>query len=118
MKKNLFIFDTNDFDNKESVNKSNSKTYIYKFFEILENYFGRNAQILPQTGFSSSDINEALDGNAVAKEYKLDNGGIIVHVTVPVFNNNEIVNALLLTTEEGDIGLILQEGRQGFVRVL
>ena len=111
------IFDTNDFDNRESVNRNNSKTYIYKVFEILENYFGRNAQILPQTGFSSSDINEALDGNAVAKEYKLDNGGIIVHVTVPVFNNNEIVNALLLTTEEGDIGLILQEGRQGFVRV-
>ncbi len=81
------IFDTDDFDNRESVSRNNSKTYIYKVFEVLENYFGRNAQILPQTGFSSSDINEALDGNAVAKEYKLDNGGIIVHVTVPVFNN-------------------------------
>ena len=37
-----------------------------------------------KSGFSSSDINEALNGNTVAKEYKLDNGGIIVHVTVPV----------------------------------
>ena len=111
------IFDTNDFDDRGSFRANIRKTYIDEVFEVLENYFGRNAQILPQTGFSSSDINEALDGNAVAKEYKLDNGGIIVHVTVPVFNNNEIVNALLLTTEEGDIGLILQEGRQGFVRV-
>ena len=104
------IFDTSDFDDRESSSANIRKTYIDKVFEVLENYFGRNAQILPQTGFSASDINEALDGNAVAKEYKLDNGGIIVHVTVPVLNNNEIVNALLLTTEEGDIGLILQEG--------
>ena len=111
------IFDTSDFDDRRSFNTNNNKAYFDRVFELLENYFVRNAQILPQTGFSSSDINEALNGNTVAKEYKLDNGGIIVHVTVPVINDNEIVNALLLTTEEGDIGLILQEGRQGFVRV-
>ena len=111
------IFDTSDFDDRRSFNTNNNKAYFDKVFEFLENYFARNAQILPQIGFSSSDINEALNGNTVAKEYKLDNGGIIVHVTVPVINDNEIVNALLLTTEEGDIGLILQEGRQGFVRV-
>ena len=116
--KNLeIIFDTNDFDDREVLISNDNKAYFDKVFEVLENYFGRNAQILPKSGFSSSDINDALDGKTVAKEYKLDNGGIIVHVSVPVLSNNEIVNALLLTTEEGDIGLILQEGRQGFVRV-
>mgnify|MGYP001181746071 FL=1 len=114
-KNQTIIFDTSDFDNRRQNNKN--KAYFDKVFEAIENYFGRNAQVLPSEGFSSFDIDQALNGNTVAKEYKLSNGGIIVHVTVPVYNNNEIVNALLLTTEEGDIGLILQEGRQGFIRV-
>ena len=114
-KNQTIIFDTSDFDNRRQ--NDNNKAYFDKVFEVIENYFGRNAQVLPSEGFSSFDIDQALNGNTVAKEYKLSNGGIIVHVTVPVYNNNEIVNALLLTTEEGDIGLILQEGRRGFIRV-
>ena len=114
-KNQTIIFDTSDFDNRRQ--NDNNKAYFDKVFEVIENYFGRNAQVLPSEGFSSLDIDQALNGNTVAKEYKLSNGGIIVHVTVPVYNNNEIVNALLLTTEEGDIGLILQEGRRGFIRV-
>ena len=114
-KNQTIIFDTSDFDNRSQ--NDNDKAYFDKVFEVIENYFGRNAQVLPSEGFSSLDIDQALNGNTVAKEYKLSNGGIIVHVTVPVYNNNEIVNALLLTTEEGDIGLILQEGRRGFIRV-
>ena len=114
-KNQTIIFDTSDFDNRKQNN--NNKAYFDKVFEVIENYFGRDAQVLPSKGFSPFDIDQALNGNTVAKEYKLNNGGIIVHVTVPVYNNNEIVNALLLTTEEGDIGLILQEGRRGFIRV-
>ncbi len=113
------IFDTRDFENVESeiILSDESKAYFDRIFEILENYFGRDAPLLPAEGFLASDIDAALKGEIVAKEYKLNNGGIIVHVTVPVLNNKEIVNALLLTTEEGDIGFILQEGREGFVRV-
>ncbi len=112
------VFDTRDFENTSSeITPDEGKAYFNRIFEILENYFGRDAPLLPNDGFSASDIDLALKGEIVAKEYKLKNGGIIVHVTVPVFNNKEIVNALLLTTEEGDIGFILQEGRQGFVRV-
>ena len=73
--------------------------------------------MLPKEGYSFEDLENALNGKITAKEYKLENGGITVHVTVPVINNSKIVSALLLTTEEEDIGLILQEGREGFIRV-
>ena len=46
------IFDTSDFDDRESSSANIRKTYIDNFFEVLENYFGRNAQILPQSGLS------------------------------------------------------------------
>ena len=39
------IFDTSDFDDRESSSANIRKPYIDEFFEGLENYFGRNAQI-------------------------------------------------------------------------
>jgi len=113
------IFDTRDFEgsNSQIIGNSNNKAYFDRIFEALENYFGRDAPLLPTNGYSPLDINKALNGETVAKEYKLNNGGLIVHVTVPVYSNKEIVNALLLTTDESDIGIILQKGREGFVRV-
>ena len=118
-KNEKIIFDTRDFEgsNSEVIINPNTKAYFDRIFEVIENYFGRDAPLLPKNGYSPLDINKALNGETVAKEYKLSNGGLIVHVTVPVYNNKEIVNALLLTTDESDIGIILQEGREGFVRV-
>ena len=68
------IFDTNDFDDREVFISNDNKAYFDKVFEILENYFGRNAQILPESGFSASDINDALSGKTALErifDYRL-----------------------------------------------
>ena len=113
-------YDTQDFEepNKSLDNNEENKISLFdKILDIMENYFDRNAPLLPKEGYSFEDLENALSGKITAKEYKLANGGITVHVTVPVINNSKIVSALLLTTEEEDIGQILQEGREGLVRV-
>ena len=113
-------YDTQDFEesNKSLNNNEENKISLFdKISDVIGNYFERNAPLLPKEGYSFEDLENALNGKITAKEYKLENGGITVHVTVPVINNSKIVSALLLTTEEEDIGLILQEGREGFIRV-
>ena len=62
------------------------------------------------------DLKDAIQGKTKASEYKLKNGGITVHVSIPLQRNNLKKEVLLLSTQEGDIGRILQEERQRYLR--
>ena len=70
--------------------------------------------LLYLTGYESisiDDIKKSFTGITTAREYKLDNGGITVHVSIPLERNNLKKEVLLLSTNEGDIGRIIIEER-------
>ena len=71
---------------------------------------------MPEIGYSIKDLEDAIQGKTKANEYKLKNGGITVHVSIPLQRNNLKKEVLLLSTQEGDIGRILQEERQRYLR--
>ena len=74
------------------------------------------APVIPKEGYSIDDIKKSFTGITTAREYKLDNGGITVHVSIPLERNNLKKEVLLLSTNEGDIGRIIIEERQRFLR--
>jgi two-component system sensor histidine kinase ChvG len=110
------IFDSRDFQ-KGGIQKKDTEqkkiSYLFKGFQSL---FDRDAPILPEGGYSINDIEESFKGVTTANEYKLKNGGITVHVSIPLRRNNLKKEVLLLSTNEGDIGRIIKEERQRFFR--
>ena len=110
------IFDSKDFQKETDVNEEESKFFFSNFIKQIEEFFNREAPLLPEIGYSINDLEDAIQGKTKANEYKLKNGGITVHVSIPLQRNNLKKEVLLLSTQEGDIGRILQEERQRYLR--
>ena len=109
------IFDSRDFEDEE-VEESDKKNPLLSFARTFGAIFDRDAPILPKEGYSINDIKKSFTGVTTASEYKLENGGITVHVSIPLRRNNLKKEVLLLSTNEGDIGRIIKEERQRFFR--
>ncbi|GIS05437.1 MAG: hypothetical protein CM15mP109_01930 [Candidatus Dadabacteria bacterium] len=109
------IFDSRDFEDEE-VEESDKKNPLLSFARTFGAIFDRDAPILPKEGYSIDDIKKSFTGVTTASEYKLENGGITVHVSIPLRRNNLKKEVLLLSTNEGDIGRIIKEERQRFFR--
>ena len=109
------IFDSRDFE-EEEVKEGDKKNPLLSIARTLGAIFDRDAPILPKEGYSIDDIKKSFTGTTTASEYKLENGGITVHVSIPLRRNNLKKEVLLLSTNEGDIGRIIKEERQRFFR--
>ncbi len=109
------IFDSRDFQ-EETLNEDNKESYFSSLIKNFQTLFDRDAPIIPKEGYSIDDIKKSFAGITTAREYKLDNGGITVHVSIPLERNNLKKEVLLLSTNEGDIGRIIIEERQRFLR--
>ena len=109
------IFDSRDFE-EEEVKGGDKKNPLLSIARTLGAIFDRDAPILPKEGYSIDDIKKSFAGTTTASEYKLENGGITVHVSIPLRRNNLKKEVLLLSTNEGDIGRIIKEERQRFFR--
>ena len=109
------IFDSRDFE-EEEVKGGDKKNPLLSIARTLGAIFDRDAPILPKEGYSIEDIKKSFAGTTTASEYKLENGGITVHVSIPLRRNNLKKEVLLLSTNEGDIGRIIKEERQRFFR--
>ena len=101
------IFDSRDFEDEE-VEESDKKNPLLSFARTFGAIFDRDAPILPKEGYSINDIKKSFTGVTTASEYKLENGGITVHVSIPLRRNNLKKEVLLLSTNEGDIGRIIK----------
>ena len=110
------IFDSKDFKKELDRVNEDSKFFFSNFIKIIKEFFDRDAPLLPREGYSKLDLRAAIEGKTKAREYKLENGGITVHVSIPLQRNNLKKEVLLLSTQEGDIGRILQEERQRYLR--
>ena len=110
------IFDSRDFQKKEDEKGESQKIFFSNYIKKIVEFFDRDAPLLPEVGYSSADLRDAIQGKTKASEYKLTNGGITVHVSIPLQRNNSKKEVLLLSTQEGDIGRILQEERQRYLR--
>jgi len=109
------IFDSRDFEEK-TLNENNKETFFSSLIKNFQTLFDRDAPVIPKEGYSIDDIKKSFTGITTAREYKLDNGGITVHVSIPLERNNLKKEVLLLSTNEGDIGRIIIEERQRFLR--
>ena len=110
------IFDSRDFQKETIQEKDTEQKSFSHLFKGFQSLFDRDAPILPEEGYSVNDIEESFKGVTTANEYKLKNGGITVHVSIPLKRNNLKKEVLLLSTNEGDIGRIIKEERQRFFR--
>jgi len=110
------IFDSRDYQKERSQDQDLSIYFFSDVIKIVKELFGRDAPLLPDLGYSLSDLKDAILGKTKATEYKLKNGGITVHVSIPLQRNNLKKEVLLLSTQEGDIGRIIQEERQRYLR--
>ena len=110
------IFDSKDFQTKLEKEEGSQRFFLSNYIKKIEEFFNRDAPLLPAIGYSVSDLKDAIQGKTKATEYKLKNGGITVHVSIPLQRNNLKKEVLLLSTQEGDIGRILQEERQRYLR--
>lgn len=110
------IFDSKDFQTKLEKEEESQRFFLSNYIKKIEEFFNRDAPLLPTIGYSVSDLKDAIQGKTKATEYKLKNGGITVHVSIPLQRNNLKKEVLLLSTQEGDIGRILQEERQRYLR--
>ena len=110
------IFDSKDFQTKLEKEEESQRFFLSNYIKKIEEFFNRDAPLLPAIGYSVSDLKDAIQGKTKATEYKLKNGGITVHVSIPLQRNNLKKEVLLLSTQEGDIGRILQEERQRYLR--
>ena len=110
------IFDSKDFETKLEKEEGSQRIFLSNYIKKIEEFFNRDAPLLPAIGYSVSDLKDAIQGKTKATEYKLKNGGITVHVSIPLQRNNLKKEVLLLSTQEGDIGRILQEKRQRYLR--
>ena len=110
------IFDSKDFETKLEKEEGSQRIFLSNYIKKIEEFFNRDAPLLPAIGYSVSDLKDAIQGKTKATEYKLKNGGITVHVSIPLQRNNLKKEVLLLSTQEGDIGRILQEERQRYLR--
>ena len=109
------IFDSRDFEEK-TLNEDNKESFFSGLLKNFQTFFDRDAPVIPKEGYSIDDIKKSFTGITTAREYKLDNGGITVHVSIPLERNNLKKEVLLLSTNEGDIGRIIIEERQRFLR--
>ncbi len=109
------IFDSRDFEEK-TLNENNKESFFSGLIKNFQTLFDRDAPVIPKEGYSIDDIKKSFTGITTAREYKLDNGGITVHVSIPLERNNLKKEVLLLSTNEGDIGRIIIEERQRFLR--
>jgi two-component system sensor histidine kinase ChvG len=109
------IFDSRDFE-EETLNENIKSSFFSDLIKNFQTLFDRDAPIIPKEGYSIDDIKKSFTGITTAREYKLDNGGITVHVSIPLERNNLKKEVLLLSTNEGDIGRIIIEERQRFLR--
>ena len=109
------IFDSRDFE-EEVLNENNRVGFFSDLIKNFQALFDRDAPIIPKEGYSIDDIKKSFSGSTTAREYKLENGGITVHVSIPLERNNLKKEVLLLSTNEGDIGRIIIEERQRFLR--
>ena len=103
------IFDSQNFQTKLEKEEETQSFFLSNYIKKIEEFFNRDAPLLPAIGYSVSDLKDAIKGKTKATEYKLKNGGITVHVSIPLQRNNLKKEVLLLSTQEGDIGRILQE---------
>ena len=110
------IFDSRDYQKERGQDQDSSNYFFSDVIKIIKELFGRDAPLLPDLGYSLSDLKDAILGKTKATEYKLKNGGITVHVSIPLQRNNLKKEVLLLSTQEGDIGRIIQEERQRYLR--
>ena len=110
------IFDSRDYQKERGQDQDSSNYFFSDVIKIIKGLFGRDAPLLPDLGYSLSDLKDAILGKTKATEYKLKNGGITVHVSIPLQRNNLKKEVLLLSTQEGDIGRIIQEERQRYLR--
>ena len=110
------IFDSKDFQTKLEKEEETQSFFLSNYIKKIEEFFNRDAPLLPTIGYSVSDLKDAIQGKTKATEYKLKNGGITVHVSIPLQRNNLKKEVLLLSTQEGDIGRIIQEERQRYLR--
>ena len=108
------IFDSKDFQKK--IEEEAQSFFLSNYIKKIEKFFDRDAPLLPAIGYSVADLKDAIQGTTKATEYKLKNGGITVHVSIPLQRNNLKKEVLLLSTQEGDIGRIIQEERQRYLR--
>ena len=110
------IFDSKDFQTKLEKEEESQRFFLSNYIKKIEEFFNRDAPLLPTIGYSVSDLKDAIQGKTKATEYKLKNGGITVHVSIPLQRNNLKKEVLLLSTQEGDIGRIIQEERQRYLK--
>ena len=110
------IFDSRDYQKERSQDQDLSIYFFSDVIKIIKELFGRDAPLLPDLGYSLSDLKDAILGKTKATEYKLKNGGITVHVSIPLQRNNLKKEVLLLSTQEGDIGRIIRDERQRYLR--
>lgn len=110
------IFDSKDYQKEKNQDQDSSNYFFSDIIKIIKELFGRDAPLLPDLGYSLSDLKDAILGKTKATEYKLKNGGITVHVSIPLQRNNLKKEVLLLSTQEGDIGRIIREERQRYLR--
>jgi len=110
------IFDSKDYQKEKNQDQDSSNYFFSDIIKIIKKLFGRDAPLLPDLGYSLSDLKDAILGKTKATEYKLKNGGITVHVSIPLQRNNLKKEVLLLSTQEGDIGRIIREERQRYLR--
>ena len=110
------IFDSKDFQTKLEKEEGSQRFFLSNYIKKIEKFFDRDAPLLPAIGYSVADLKDAIQGTTKATEYKLKNGGITVHVSIPLQRNNLKKEVLLLSTQEGDIGRIIQEERQRYLR--
>ena len=109
------IFDSRDFE-EEKIEQNRKTSFFSSLLKSFQTLFDRDAPILPKEGYSIDDIKKSFTGVTTASEYKLENGGITVHVSIPLERNSLKKEVLLLSTNEGDIGRIIKEERQRFLR--
>jgi len=110
------IFDSKNYQKEKNQDQDSSNYFFSDIIKIIKELFGRDAPLLPDLGYSLSDLKDAILGKTKATEYKLKNGGITVHVSIPLQRNNLKKEVLLLSTQEGDIGRIIREERQRYLR--
>ena len=110
------IFDSKNYQKEKNQDQDSSNYFFSDIIKIIKELFGRDAPLLPDLGYSLSDLKDAILGKTKATEYKLKNGGITVHVSIPLQRNNLKKEVLLLSTQEGDIGRIILEERQRYLR--
>ena len=110
------IFDSQNFQTKLEKEEETQSFFLSNYIKKIEEFFNRDAPLLPVIGYSVADLKDAIQGKTKATEYKLKNGGITVHVSIPLQRNNLKKEVLLLSTQEGDIGRIIQEERQRYLR--